>query len=216
MITAGTCVRTEVPVDIGRDEARDAAARELSDPSYRAHDPSWPERALAWVLERLEELLNGVAGVTPGGALGLIVLLVLAVLVAVIVRLRVGKIARTERAERAIFGERTASAAEHRAAAQAALARGDHAEAVTELFRAIVRELEQRGVLRVTGGLTADEVADAAGAVLPRSAAGLREAARTFDDVYYGGHPATIAEYHAMSTVDDQVRSERLAPAVPI
>ena len=32
---------SEIPVDVGRDEARDAAARELSDPAYQNAEPSW-------------------------------------------------------------------------------------------------------------------------------------------------------------------------------
>lgn len=203
--------RGDVPVDIGRDEARDAAVRELSDPIYRAAEPSWLRRAIEWVGERLEELFTATADLAPGGAAGLVVLLVLLLGIAVIVRLRAGKLARSARARRSVLGERSMSAAEHRDAAESALAAGDVAMAIVERFRAIVRELEQRGVLDEQSGRTADEVAMQAGAALPGCAGGLRDASRVFDDVYYGDRPATTAGYQALVEVDAAVRSERQA-----
>lgn len=199
----------DVPVDVGRDEARGAAARELADPIYDAAEPSWLERVMAWLLERFGDLVSALFEVTPGGAFGLIVLLVLAVVIAVVVRLRMGKVARTARAGKAVFGERVRTAAEHRDAAEAALARGDVDSAVAERFRAIAREFEERGVLRQIAGMTADEIAAAAGGPLPGCAEDLRRAARAFDDVYYGGHAATVETYRFLCTVDDRVRVER-------
>lgn len=199
----------DVPVDIGRDEARRAAVRELADPIYDAAEPSWLERVMAWLLERFGDLVSALFAVTPGGVFGLIVLLVLAVVVAVVVRLKMGKVARRARAGKAVFGERVQTAAEHRDAAEAALARGDVDNAVAERFRAIARELEERGVLRQIAGMTADEIAAAAGGPLPGCAEDLRQAARAFDDVYYGGHPATAEAYRFLCTVDDRVRVER-------
>lgn len=199
----------DVPVDVGRDEARGAAARELADPIYDVAEPSWFERAMTWLLERFGDLVSALFEVAPGGAFGLIVLLVLAVLIAVVVRLKMGPVARTARAGKAVFGEKVRTAAEYRNAAEAALARGDVDEAVAERFRAIARELEERGVLRQIAGMTADEVAAAAGGPLPGSAEDLRRAAREFDDVFYGGHPATVDTYRFLCAVDDRVRVER-------
>lgn len=196
-------------MDIGRDEAREAAERELSDPIYHADDPSLVERVLDWIGDRLIDLLDRLSGVAPGGITGLLVLLAVAVLIAVAVKLRVGKLARTRRERTTVLGARARTAAEHRAASEKALADGDHRTAVAERFRAIVRELEQRAVLEVRGGQTADELAAAAGAVLPDQADGLRAAARLFDDVYYGGRQATSAQYETLTALDSEAQGAR-------
>lgn len=199
----------DVPVDVGRDEAREAAERELSDPIYHADDPSLVERVLDWLADRLGALLDGLSGVAPGGIAGVLVLLVLAVVAVVAIRLRAGKLVRTRRVRDTVLGERVLTAAEHRTASEYALARGDHSTAVTERFRAIVRELEQRAMLEVRGGQTADEIAVAAGAVLPDHAVGMRDGARVFDDVYYGGRRAMAEQYDALAALDSEIRSAR-------
>lgn len=204
----------DVPVDIGRDEAREAARTELADPAYADAEPSWPEQAAEWLVERIEDVITTVSGVSPGGVLGLVILLALLVVVAVVVRLRVGGLARAYRSGGGpVLDGRTATAAEHRDAAETAIAAGDVGTAVVERFRAIVRELEQRGVLDEQRGRTADEVAAQAGVVLPASADGLRAAARAFDDVYYGDRPATVEVYRMLADVDLDVQSVRRIPA---
>jgi len=198
-----------VPVDVGPDEARDAAARELSDPAYHAADPSLPQRILAWLGQRLDDLFAGIASVTHGGLPGLVVLALLAVLVVVIIRLRVGRIVRTARIP-PLFEARPRSADDHRRAAESARSAGDLDEAVRERFRAIVRELEQRGVLDRTSGRTVDEIAAQAGHALPASADALTTGAAIVDDVLYGGRPSTVDEYDHLAALDDRVRRERV------
>ncbi|CAM3632146.1 DUF4129 domain-containing protein [Kibdelosporangium persicum] len=191
---------TDIPVEIGRDAARDAAVRELSDPAYRDAEPSTLTRVLRWLLDLLDRLLGGAASLIPGGFVGLLVLIALVVAVIVVIRLRVGKLARTART--AVFAGRRLTAADHRRAAEAAEAKGDLAEAVRERFRAIARGLEERGVLDERSGRTVDEVARAAGAELPDHANALRSAAQLFDDVWYGGREATVDEYRRLSDLD--------------
>ncbi|MBE1471720.1 DUF4129 domain-containing protein [Kibdelosporangium phytohabitans] len=194
-------MNNDVPVDIGRDAARDAAVRELSDPAYRDAEPSTFAKVLRWVLNLLDELLSGISGIMPGGIVGLMILVALIIVVVVAVRLRVGKLARSA-ASASVFAGRELTAADHRRAALAAEAQGDLAEAVRERFRAIVRGLEERGVLDERSGRTVDEVARAAGARLPQHADELRAAARLFDDVWYGGHDATVDEYRRLTDLD--------------
>jgi hypothetical protein len=191
---------TGIPVDISRDEARDAALRELSDPVYQDAEPSWFAQAVRWLLQRLEDLLTSVSSVLPGGLWSLVIMVLVLLAIAVGVRLKVGKVARTPGAS--IFGERVLSAADHRRAAEAAAAQGDLAEAVRERFRAIVRALEERRVLDERSGRTVDEVAREAGRRLPEHATALRAAARLFDDVCYGGHPATADGYQTLVNLD--------------
>jgi hypothetical protein len=208
---AGATLR--VPVDIDRDEARAAARRELADPAYRAAEPSLLQRALSWVFDQVLNLLDAITATVPGGVGGLIVLALLAMVIAVVVRWRVGGVARgARRREHAVFSERPRTAAGHRRAAAEALARGALDEAVRERFRAVVRDLEQRGLLDERPGRTADEAAADAGVHLRAAAPGLREAARIFDDVWYGGRAASRAAYDRIAAVDAQVQAERPVP----
>ncbi|MFD9700555.1 DUF4129 domain-containing protein [Lentzea sp. NPDC059081] len=195
---------SDVPVDLGGDEARDAAARELSDPAYVSDDPNPLERAIDWVLDRLGELFAGAGGVS--GITAVTVLVVVAVIIVIVVRLRTGRTTRSLRSGGEVFGTAVLTAAEHRAAAERAAAGGDFAEAVRERFRAVVRELEHRGVLDPRAGRTVDEVALEAGRALPVLADDLRGAAVQFDDVWYGGRPATGEGYRRLVSVDDRVR----------
>jgi hypothetical protein len=194
----------DVPVDLGRDEARDAAARELSDPAYVSDDPNPLERAFNWVLDRLGELFAGAGGMS--GLTAITIIVVVAVIIVIVIRLRVGRGGRAARSGAEVFGSTVMTAAEHRAAADRAAAAGDLAEAVRERFRAVVRELEQRGVLDPRAGRTVDEVALEAGRALPVLADDLRGAAVQFDDVWYGGRPATAEGYQRLVSVDGRVR----------
>ncbi len=194
----------DVPVDPGRDEAREAAVRELSDPAYVSDDPNPLERALQWVLDRLGELFAGAGGMSGITAVTIIVAVV--VLVVVVIRLRTGRTGRALRSGAKVFDDTVMTADEHRAAAERAVAAGDLAEAVRERFRAVVRELEQRGVLDARAGRTVDEVAAEAGRALPVLADDLRGAAVQFDDVWYGGRTATAQGYRQLVSVDDRVR----------
>ena len=195
----------DVPVDLDRDEAREAAARELSNPAYVSDDPNPIERLVNWVLEKLGDLLAGAGGMS--GITAITIIVVVAVLVVIIIRLRIGRTARAARLRANEVFDSELTAAEHRAAAERAAAAGDLAEAVRERFRAVVRELEQRGVLVPRAGRTVDEVAIEAGQALPVLADDLRGAAVQFDDVWYGGRPATAQGYQRLVSVDDRVRA---------
>jgi hypothetical protein len=196
----------------GRDEARAAAERELSRQAYQQAQPSWLQRLALWAFDRLQDLLGKAGEVVPGGRWGLFVLaLLVAGLTGVVVtRLRPGRrITRAPLFDAAVVR----TAAEHRAAAESAAGRGDFTEAVTERFRAVVRELESRGVVEPRPGSTADEVARAGGTAVPAVAEPLRRAASLFDEVRYGGHQATAATYAELSGLDVQIRDARLVVA---
>lgn len=199
----------DVPVDVGRDEARAAAERELSDPAYAAAQPSFIDRILRWVSARLDELFSTVTALGPGGIAGLILLVLLAVLAVVIIRLRAGRVVRGVRGRSAVFEGSTLSARDHRRLAEEAADRGALAEAVRERFRAIVRELEERGVLDEATGRTVDEIATRAGLALPAHADALRDAAWIFDDVVYGDRTATVDGYESLAALDNLIQSAR-------
>lgn len=193
-----------VPVDVDPDTAREAAANELADPVYQQAEPSVVEEIFTWLGKWLGDALAAVSGSASGGLLALVVL---GLLVFVVIRLRIGRLTRSQRVDRPVFGAgRTRSAQEYRQAAEEARARGDLAGAVRERFRAIVRELNDRGVLDEREGRTVDEIATQAADRLPEHTDGLRTAATLFDDVVYGSHQPTEPGYHGLVTLDDELQ----------
>ncbi|MFD0506045.1 DUF4129 domain-containing protein [Streptomyces chiangmaiensis] len=207
----------EPPVTISRDPAREAARRELSKRMYHENDPGLLQRALNAFWDWVERLFNAASTATPGGALGLvvIVLAVLAVLGALWWRL--GTPRHTTTTSATLFDDRPRSAAEHRAAAEAHAAQGHWSQAAQERMRAIVRSLEERALLDVRPGRTADEAASEAGRTLPDHADRLRAAARDFDDVTYGGRAAGEGTYRRLATLDEDLEHTRpeFAGSVP-
>ncbi|WP_024801351.1 DUF4129 domain-containing protein [Nocardia sp. BMG51109] len=94
------------------------------------------------------------------------------------------------------------AAGDHRGAAEAAAGQHDYDTALRERYRAVVRGLEQRGVLAVRRSRTARETATDAVAALPDRAGELPTAADGFDEVVYGGRAATEAEYRRLEQAD--------------
>lgn len=212
-------VRVPVPavVDLEGPEARELARRELSRPEYAEEQPGLFERVVDAVSEAVEDLLRGAEQVAPGGWYGLVALVVVLVAVAVAVRLRVGPLARGARTRPgALFGgERSRTAAEHRAAADEHAHAGRWTEAVRERMRGLVRGLEERALLDERPGRTADEAAAESAAVLPELGDGLRDAARIFDDVVYGERPGRPEHDEALRRLDEAVQRARPRLAEP-
>ncbi|MFI9507636.1 DUF4129 domain-containing protein [Nocardia sp. NPDC052566] len=98
---------------------------------------------------------------------------------------------------------RLGAAEEHRAAAENAAQHRDFDRAVRERFRAVLRGLEQRGMLEVRRSRTAQETATDASSTLSAEAANeLQPAASSFDEVVYGGRQATEDEYRRLEYAD--------------
>ena len=210
-LVAGASWWVEVPVDLGREEARDLARRELADPVYDA-EPSWLQQAVGWLLDRIEELLSRTTGAL-GGWVGIAIMVALIVLVASAVIRRMGPMARRARSRAPVFDGAPRTSAEYRAAADAAAGRGDWSSAVVERYRAIVAGLEERGILDPRPGRTADEAAAEGGSALPAVASGLGVGAGLFDAVRYGGRSATSDDDDALRHLDDAIMAARHAPA---
>jgi hypothetical protein len=198
------------PLVPSREQARDWAVRELSDPAYARAQPGPVQRAVRWLLDRLAGLQVPSEAV-PDARTGLVLLLLVAVVVVAVVLLRTGRlrgsVGAAGRAE--VFAGTTLPAARHRELADAAAARGDWAAAVRERFRAVVRALEERTVLDERPGRTADEAAGEAARALPDLAPDLAVAARLFDDVTYGGHPAGSEHDARLRSLDDALAAAR-------
>ncbi|MFF8634289.1 DUF4129 domain-containing protein [Streptomyces pilosus] len=199
----------EPPLTVPRDPAREAARRELSKGIYHENDPSWYRKALDAFWDWVGGLFEAASTATPGGTLGLVV--VVAAVIAVLGALwwRLGTPGRRPASAPALFDDRPRSAAEHRAAAEAHAAQGHWNQAVQERMRAIVRALEERALLDVRPGRTADEAAAEAGRALPAHTDRLRTAARAFDDVTYGGRTATQASYRQIADLDHDLDRTR-------
>jgi hypothetical protein len=81
-------------------------------------------------------------------------------------------------------------------------------------MRALVRALEERALLDLRPGRTADEAAAEAGRALPEHADRLAAAARTFDDIAFGERAADRAAYDGLVALDRALAATRpvLAP----
>jgi uncharacterized protein DUF4129 len=202
----------EPPLTIPRDPAREAARRELSKRMYHENDPNWFQRALNAFWDWVDKLFNAASSATPGGPLGLVVVIAAIVLVVGALWWRLGTPRRGPASSAALFDDRPRSAADHRAAAEAHVAQSHWNQAVQERMRAIVRSLEERALLDVRPGRTADEAAAEAGRALPSHTDRLRTAARDFDDVTYGGRVATEQSYHRIAELDRDL--ERTKPVL--
>ncbi|MFE0631096.1 DUF4129 domain-containing protein [Streptomyces sp. NPDC058864] len=196
----------DVPVTIPRGPAREAAENELSKGIYHRDDPSLIERALNWLWEKIDHLMDAASGITPGGGAGLVTIVVVIVLLVVALRLRLGKMRAQPKSGMGLFADVPRTATEHRAAAEEHARHGRWSEAVQERMRAIVRSLEERALLDPRPGRTADEAAAEAGRSLPELATRLADAARTFDDVTYGDRPGTSDAYAALRELDAEVQ----------
>ncbi|WP_406164183.1 DUF4129 domain-containing protein [Streptomyces sp. NBC_00882] len=192
----------EPPLTTPRDPARAAARRELSKRMYHENDPSWFQRALNAFWDWVDKLFNAASSATPGGSLGLVVVIAAILLIVGALWWRLGTPHRGPASSAALFDDRPRSAADHRAAAEAHAAQGHWNQAVQERMRAIVRSLEERTLLDIRPGRTADEAAAEAGRALPSHTDRLRSAARDFDDVTYGGRAATEQSYHRIAELD--------------
>ncbi|MEV7445739.1 DUF4129 domain-containing protein [Streptomyces sp. NPDC091204] len=190
------------PVTTPREAAREAAERELSKPMYHENDPSLLDRATRAFFDWLDDLFGAASGATPGGPVGLIAVLLLVLLAAAALWWRLGSPRRTPASPGTLFDDGIRSAADHRKAADAHADAGRWTEAVQERMRAVVRSLEERTLLDPRPGRTADEAAAEAAVSLPAHAEDLRAAARTFDDVTYGGRTADADTYARLRALD--------------
>ena len=196
---------TPDPLEPDRETAQRWVVEELLGREYRQAEPNLLQRAAQEIIEWLRELLSRAEGVSAGyGLLIGVAILLAAVVVALLIAGPVRRGARRRaRSTGGVFTEQLRTAAEHRAAAEAAADAGDLGTAVQERFRAIARSLEERVVLDARPGRTAHEIAREGGARLPEVASPLLDAARAFDDVTYGGRTTSAEEYRRVVAADE-------------
>lgn len=197
-----------VPVEPDRAQAREWLAEELSGREYREAQGSWLQQVWNALYDWFSDLRVPGLGTSWTGVL--VVVLLLAAVVAVVL-LVAGPLRRTARANRpdAVFEAGPEPSSAHFARADAAAAASDWTTAVTERFRGLVRSLEERTLIERRPGRTAHEVSLEASDPLPAAAVSLARAARTFDDVRYGGRAATMVTDADLRRVVDEVAATR-------
>jgi hypothetical protein len=200
-----------VPVVPDAEQARRWLEQELADPVYH-QQPSLLQRFLDW-LGRLFEGADGLPIGNVGTLLAILAGLAVLVTVAFLVTGPVRRSRRVAGARGVLDADDRRTAAELRAAADAAAARGDWAGAVADRFRAVVRSLEERAVLEEQPGRTAHEAVEAAGLRLPAHAVDLRAAGRLFDDVVYGERTPRAEDDATLRELDARVAATR--PTLP-
>lgn len=196
-------------------EARRWAEHELAKAVYDT-SPSLVERLLNW-LRDLFDALGRLGGQAPPLVVPVVLTIVLAGLLALGLllggRIRRRRVAGAAAAGPALFDDDRSSADLTRAADDAAR-RGDFTTAVLERFRAVIRGLDERGLLDDRPGLTAHEATGLASAALPALGGELGRAGGLFDDVRYGHAAAGPEEDAIMRRLAEQVaRARRPAPA---
>ena len=159
-----------------------AAADAPATPGYHPV-PDLLDRLWRWLVEHFDPT-SAIPGIPPllSGLIVLLVLVTCVVLLVVLLR-RFRPVGRSRRAARLFDDERDARALAR--AADAAAERGDWDAAVVERFRAIIRSLDERGLIEDYPGMTAREATALASGALTTLGEELTRAAALFDAVRY-------------------------------
>lgn len=178
---------------------------ELSRAEYARGVPQLVRDFLEARLDELVDFLRGLDDMTstPGKVMLLVLVLILAVLCAVFVRVRRSHGVDARGHDLGLAAELTGT--DYRARAAAAAAAGNHALACLESFRAMVRLAEERTVLSQQPGRTAFEAATELMSAFPAQAEGLCTAAAFFNELRYGQHEATAADYARLRDLDAEL-----------
>ncbi|WP_458109105.1 DUF4129 domain-containing protein [Arthrobacter sp. R3-55] len=200
---ATTLAAMEPPVTPDREEARRWAAEELSNPRYPDAQPGWLDQLWRDFLDWLSSLEGEGLGQGPDLGIPLMIAVALALIVAAVIVVRPRLNARRKAAGVDIYGDDASVDSEgYRKRAATAADDGDWPSAVVDQFRALVRSAEERDIIDVRAGRTADEVANQLGQVFGSAQARLDAAARLFDAVRYGEQGATASDYESIRLLD--------------
>jgi hypothetical protein len=192
-----------------RDGAAHAAHAELSKHIYQQARPSVTQQVESAVWRWLVNAYHRIVSGTPGGAVGLLVIIALLGLALVVFSRRGVSGRRRSGGASGLDLPADVSSDQLRAEADAFAGRGQWAEAVRARLRAVVRALEERGVIDPRPGRTAAEVAAEAGAERPDLRELLWKGALTFGEIWYGRRPATANDDAVLRELDDALRRSR-------
>lgn len=189
------------PLTPDADTAQYWLRQELAQSIYHQKE-SFFERVIRWIGEWLDSLqLGPVSSLAP---LIIVITIVLAVVLALVIA---GPLRRRAVAQKsaAVFDDAVTTAAQHRQQAQVDANAGKFAEAILQIFRAIVRSAEERVVISEQLGRTAVEAADAISQNMAEHEADLTRAARLFDAVFYGHQQASRADFDQLVQLDQRL-----------
>ena len=198
----------DAPATPGAQEAREAAEAELAKPAYHPV-PNLLGRLWRWLVEHLDPT-TAIPGIPPllSGLIVLLVLVTCVVLFVVLLR-RFRLVGHSRRAAQRLFDDERDARALARAA-DAAAERGDWDAAVVERFRAIIRSLDERGLIEDYPGMTAHEAAALASSALGALGGELTRAAVLFDAVRYGEVVSTAEQDAWMRDLARRVDAARI------
>lgn len=203
-----------VPVDPDAPEAQRWLLEELAKAPYQQQQPGLVDQIVQRILDWLQGLLpqGGAAAGPDLGGLVPVVGVALAVLLLVVAFVVFGlpRLNRRSRAGGDLFAdddERDATTL--RRVAERAAAAGDWSTAVRELFRALARRLDERGIVASFPGTTARGFAARAGEAFPDAAARLAACAADFDAVRYLDEPGTREGWERIRALEADLRDAR-------
>ncbi|WP_243858848.1 DUF4129 domain-containing protein [Actinomyces sp. ZJ308] len=202
---AAGALAAKAPATPDADEARRAARKELSRSVYHEQPSLW-DRFWDWILDHLDT--GSVVPGVPSWVSTAIVVIVGAVVIALLILLvtRISSARRVETPSLSVLTDDRDAAALTRAADEAA-EQADFTTAVVERFRAIIRSLDERGIIDEYPGMTALEAATLTHQALGehRVVPALYEAAHLFDAVLYGRVVPTGSQDQQMRELADQM-----------
>lgn len=171
-----------------REEGQRWAEEELSNPRYGEADVTLLERIGRAISDFVGDLVDGASRIEHPLLIVVVVLAVIALVVGIVwFTRRSAGVPLDRRPERApVFEAEMDPAALRRTSAEAAAA-GDWRRAVQDLVRAVFAEQGRAGRIALDRSSTAHELAAAAGAALPGSAAAFAGLGALFDAVSFSG-----------------------------
>lgn len=198
------------PVQPDAEQARQWALDELSKRQYQDAKPGLGDQILRSIADFFKSLLDGLSNAlhVDTGIAGLVIVLVLLAIIGLIIFLIRPRLLKRQNADSEVFETETQlSAEEHRRRAARAATAGNYDNAVTEVFRAIVRAAEERVVLDPQPGRTADEVTAKLAAAFAAEAPALWPTALLFNRIRYSARKssqgiATEADYLELLRLD--------------
>ncbi|SMY12383.1 DUF4129 domain-containing protein [Brevibacterium jeotgali] len=198
----------------GRDEGQQWARDELSDPVYREADMTLFERIGRAISDFFSDMVDSAAGIESPALTIVVIVAVIALIVLAVWWARRGADVRLEHvaARQPVFRAQLDPVALRRTAAEAAAAE-DWRLAVQDLVRAVFAEQANAQRIVIDRASTAQELAAASSAALPRSADDFSQLAVLFDDVSFSGHRVTRDAWERAGALDARITTGGPAPA---
>jgi hypothetical protein len=194
-------------------EARTWLNHELQGSDYQS---PWLDSLTRWIADQMRKLLEGsnhLAGLSAA-ITGLIALVVIALLVWILPRVRRERASTVTNG--AVLDDGTITADAYRELATRAIREGRFEDAVLDGFRAIAKDMSNRGMLDDAPSCTAHEVSMALASNFPEQADRLARAADLFDSVRYGQRPMGAYQAGQIQALDTELVTVRPLPMTSV